>query len=225
MTQRQLDLALLAGIGVLLLVILGLALSPAPTVAGDISDPAVRAQQADAPDGQPAAGDRATGDRAAGEPEAPAQNAPALNAPAENSEAEAVLPPVADNADGGNAPLEQAPAQTEPTAEAATPPAEVPTRGVPVERVGFAYATGSEGACGVPLTAWNYVAVSRDLLEAYPCGTAVTLTFEDAVAGRASVTAQVGDTMGAEITDTVNVFVGEAEPALEYGVTSGTLAQ
>ena len=230
MTQRQLDLALLAGIGVLLLVILGLALSPAPTAAGDISDPAVRAQQADAPDGQPAtgdraAGDRATGDRAAGEPEAPAQNVPAQNAPAENSEAEAVLPPVADDLDGGNAPLEQAPAQTEPTAEAATPPAEVPTGGVPVERVGFAYATGSEGACGVPLTAWNYVAVSRDLLEAYPCGTAVTLTFEDAVAGRSSVTAQVGDTMGAEITDTVNVFVGEAEPALEYGVTSGTLAQ
>ena len=216
MTQRQLDLALLAGIGVLLLVILGLALSPAPTVAGDISDPAVRVQQAAAPDEQPA-----TGDRAAGEPEAPAQDTPA-----ENSEAEVVaLPPGADNADGGNAPLEQAPAQTNSTAEAATRPADVPTEGVPVERVGFAYATGSEGACGVPLTAWNYVAVSRDLLEAYPCGTAVTLTFEDAVAGRTSVTAQVGDTMGAEITDAVNVFVGEAEPALEYGVTSGTLAQ
>ena len=226
MTQRQLDLALLAGIGVLLLVILGLALSPAPTVAGDISDPAVRAQQAAAPNGQPATGDRAAGDRAAGEPEAPAQDTPAQTTPAENSEAEvATLPPVADNADVGNVPLEQASAQTDPTAEAATRPAEVPTEGVPVERVGFAYATGSEGACGVPLTAWNYVAVSRDLLEAYPCGTAVTLTFEDAVAGRTSVTAQVGDTMGAEITDTVNVFVGEAEPALEYGVTNGTLAQ
>ena len=41
MTQRQLDLALLGGIGVLLLVILILALSSAPTLrAGDISDPA-----------------------------------------------------------------------------------------------------------------------------------------------------------------------------------------
>ena len=219
MTQRQLDLALLAGIGVLLLVILGLALSPAPTVAGDISDPAVRTPPANTLDGQPARAD----DRATGE----AEVAPTQNIPAENSGSKevAVLPPVADNADGGNVPLEPAPAQNASTDEAATRPAEVPTGGVPVERVGFAYATGSEGACGVPLTAWNYVAVSRDLLEAYPCGTAVTLTFADAIAGRSSVTAQVGDTMGADITDTVNVFVGQDEPALEYGVTSGTLAQ
>ena len=41
MTQRQLDLALLGGIGVLLLVILILALSSAPTLrASDIGDPA-----------------------------------------------------------------------------------------------------------------------------------------------------------------------------------------
>ena len=215
MTQRRLDLALLAGIGVLLLVILGLALSPAPTVAGDISDPAVHVQP-DALGEQPAK----AGDRAAGKAEAvPAQNTP--DAPAEV----AVLPPVTDNPDEGNAPLEDSPAQNASTDEAATRPAEVPTQGVPVARVGFAYATGSEGACGVPLTAWNYVAVSRDLLEAYPCGTAVTLTFSDAIAGRNSVTAQVGDTVGADIKDTVNVFVGQDEPALEYGVTSGTLAQ
>ena len=222
MTQRQLDLALLTGIGVLLLVILGLALSPAPTVAGDISDPAVRVQQADTPDAQSAraADQAARAARAAGEAEA----APTQAAPNSEAKGVAALPPVADNAQG-NGPFEQTPAQNAPIAETATRSAEVPTNGVPVERVGFAYATGSEGACGVPLTAWNYVAVSRDLLEAYPCGTAVTVTFTDAIAGRSSVTAQVGDTMGADITDTVNVFVGQDEPALEYGVTSGTLAQ
>ena len=79
-------------------------------------------------------------------------------------------------------------------------------------------------ACGVPLTAWAFVAVSRDLLTTYPCGTAVTLTLDDEIAGRREVTARVGDTMGADITNTVNIFVGEDEPALEYGVTQGSLS-
>ncbi len=209
MTQRQLDRALLAGIGVILLVILGLALSPAPTTArGDISDPAVRTPQVDVlPASPPDAAVLA--DSREGELES-TDSEPAV---VENDSA-------ADTEEGS--PVETAPPPTdEPTAR--TP--FQPVAGVPVERVGFAYATGSEGACGVPLTAWSYVAVSRDLLEAYPCGTAVTLSFEDEIAGRSSVTAQVGDTMGADITDTVNVFVGEDEPALEYGVTSGTLAQ
>ena len=99
------------------------------------------------------------------------------------------------------------------------------TSSVPLERIGFAYATGGEGACGIPLEAWAYVAVSRDLLTEFPCGTAVTLSLDDEIAGRREVTAQVGDTMGADIVDTVNIFVGEDEPALEYGVTSGTLSQ
>ena len=208
MTQRQLDRALLVGIGVLLLIILVLALSPAPLAVGDISDPAVRPSQAAA---RP------------GEQTHPARAA-ATRAPAEV----ATLPPVPNDSatrERENTSLGDAP----PTSRDETPPETTSSQtlaaGVAVERVGFAYATGSEGACGVPLTAWNFVAVSRDLLEVYPCGSAVTLTFADEVAGRSSVTAQVGDTMGAEITDTVNVFVGEDEPALEYGVTSGTLAQ
>ena len=204
MTQRQLDRALLAGIGVLLLIILGLALSPAPTTAvGDISDPAVRTPQVDALPAAPQ-NSAAQVDSEEGEPESAAAE-PVANDPAastEDSPFEAVVPFIDET--------------TVPTQPAA---------GVPVERVGFAYATGSEGACGVPLTAWKYVAVSRDLLEAYPCGTAITLRFEDEIAGRTRVTAQVGDTMGADITGTVNVFVGQDEPALEYGVTSGTLAQ
>ena len=117
------------------------------------------------------------------------------------------------------------PQEEAPTRTVAEPgPAEPVPGAVPIGRVGFAYATGTAGACGVPLTAWNYVAVSRDLLETYACGTTVTLTLNDEVAGRTEVVAQVGDTMGAEITDTVNIFVGEDEPALEYGVTSGTLS-
>lgn len=119
-------------------------------------------------------------------------------------------------------PVNKAPA-TSATQEEGVSPQPAPDA-VPIRRIGFAYATGTAGACGVPLTAWSYVAVSRDLLETYPCGTAITLTLSDEVAGRTEVVAQVGDTMGADITDTVNVFVGEGEPALEYGVTSGTLS-
>ena len=210
MTQRQLDRAVLAGIGVLLLVILGLALSPAPTTAaGDISDPAARAPRVDAlpasqsdalpPEGA-ARADRTVNSAAVSEPQAVVNNSV--------------------NTARGVAPTRDRPAN-ETTVQTPAQPA----TGVPVARIGFAYATGNEGACGVALTAWAYVAVSRDLLQAYPCGTAVTLTFNDKIAGRSAVTAQVGDTMGADITDTVNVFVGQDEPALEYGVTSGTLAQ
>lgn len=129
-------------------------------------------------------------------------------------------PPAATSRPAPEEPVSEAPTRT--VAQPAT--AEVAPDAVTIGRIGFAYATGTAGACGVPLTAWNYVAVSRDLLETYPCGTAVTLTLNDEVAGRTEVVAQVGDTMGAEITDTVNIFVGEDEPALEYGVTSGTLS-
>ena len=215
MNQRQLDLALLAGIGVLLALILILALSGAPSAAGDISDPVERVEDA----------------RAAAETDGEMLSTPPASevesaTDADGAASEEVLSPTP--VDEGEAPetvttpdatAEQAVAASE--AEAA----EVLTGSVPLERVGFAYATGGEGACGVPLEAWAYVAVSRDLLTEFPCGTAVTLSLEDEIAGRREVTAQVGDTMGAEIVATVNIFVGEDEPALEYGVTSGTLSQ
>lgn len=207
MNPRQIDLALLAGIGVLLLVILMLALSTAPlSAAGDISDPV------DAVGVVPTERDEAvvpsTGD--ALNTEAPAEAATEAAEPA------------------GAASPATAPGAAQPVAPAAAENAEAtfgaPAGSVSLGRIGFAYATGAVGACGVPLTAWEYVAVSRDLLERYPCGTAVTLTLEDATAGRSEVVAQVGDTMGADISDTVNIFVGQDEPALEYGVTSGTLS-
>lgn len=204
MTQRQLDLALLGGIGVLLLVILVLALSSAPTLrAGDISDPAASVAET--------------------EPE-PAETPPS------DETAEAVQPsptetatePAAGEAgsEGGVFSTDLAAGETETTPTTGTTGA-----ATEVERIGFAYATGGEGACAVPLEAWRFVAVSRDLLETYPCGTTVTLTLDDEIAGRREVTAQVGDTMGAPITNTVNIFVGADEPALEYGVTQGTLSR
>jgi 3D (Asp-Asp-Asp) domain-containing protein len=122
-------------------------------------------------------------------------------------------------------PATQDAVREQPATATAEPVAQEPAaNAMSIGRIGFAYATGTAGACGVPLTAWNYIAVSRDLLGRYPCGTAVTLMLEDEIAGRTEVLAQVGDTMGADITDTVNIFVAEDEPALEYGVTSGTLS-
>lgn len=217
MNQRQLDLALLAGIGVLLAVILILALSSAPlSAAGDISDPV----------------DRVNAARAAAETDA--ELSVTLN-----SEEVAADPddPATAGTDAGTVAEGASPAPADETASASDTPAleadtasdadaaETLASSVPLERIGFAYATGSEGACGVPLTAWSYVAVSRDLLADFPCGTAVTLTLNDEIAGRREVTAQVGDTMGADIVGTVNIFVGADEPALEYGVTRGTLSQ
>ncbi len=208
MTQRQLDLALLGGIGVLLLVILILALSSAPTLrASDIGDPA--ASVAEPAEAEPA--------RAALTEEPAESPQPAPTETGAETEAE----PAA-----GEAGNETGVFGTDLAAGAAedAPPAGTTAGMTEVERVGFAYATGSEGACGVPLTAWAFVAVSRDLLTTYPCGTAVTLTLDDEIAGRREVTAQVGDTMGADIVNTVNIFVGETEPALEYGVTQGSLS-
>lgn len=202
--QRQLDLALLGGIGVLLLVILILALSSAPTLrAGDIGDPA--ASVAEPAEAEPA--------RAAltEEPAEPPQPSPT------ETGAETEAEPAAGEA--GNETGVFGTDLAAGTAEDA-----LPAGTTAVDRIGFAYATGSEGACGVPLTAWAFVAVSRDLLTTYPCGTAVTLTLDDEIAGRREVTARVGDTMGADITNTVNIFVGEDEPALEYGVTQGSLS-
>lgn len=205
MTQRQLDLALLGGIGVLLLVILILALSSAPTLrAGDISDPAAGVAEPVQTETEPA------NTVSTAEPAEPPQPAP--------TETGTETEPAA-----GEAGNETGVFGTDLAAGVAEDAS--PAGTTEVERVGFAYATGEGGACGVPLTAWAFVAVSRDLLTTYPCGTAVILTLEDEIAGRREVTAQVGDTMGAEIANTVNIFVGEAEPALEYGVTQGSLSR
>jgi len=108
------------------------------------------------------------------------------------------------------------------TPAAAAPP--VPSSGpVRLERVGFSFATGGSGACGIELEAWRHVAVSRELLAAYGCGAEVTLTFDEPVAERTSVTLIVGDTMNESWSRTVNVYVAPDEPALSYGLATGSL--
>ncbi len=108
------------------------------------------------------------------------------------------------------------------TVAAAEPP--VPSSGpVRLARVGFSFATGGSGACGIELEAWRHVAVSRELLAAYGCGAEVALTFDEPVAERTSVTLIVGDTMNESWSRTVNVYVAQDEPALSYGLATGTL--
>jgi hypothetical protein len=124
------------------------------------------------------------------------------------------------DADGGGPPSD-GPDPEVPAAEA--PP--VPEQGpVQLGRVGFSFVTGGAGACGIVLEPWTHVAVSRELLEAYGCGAEVTLTLSDPKDGRSRVEAVVADTMNPSFSRTVNVYVGEDEPALAYGLTSGTIA-
>lgn len=91
-----------------------------------------------------------------------------------------------------------------------------------LERVGFSFAGGA-GACSVALEPWRHVAVSRDILAEYPCGTEITIHLDEPVAGHDSFTAVVGDTMNPSNIRTVNIYVAPDEPALEYGVAAGRL--
>lgn len=109
-------------------------------------------------------------------------------------------------------------------APAAAPPAPraVPPGTVALERVGFSFATGGTGACGVPLEPWRHVAVSRDLLAAYGCGAEVTVTLDEPAGDRSELVGVIGDTMNPSFELTVNVYVAEDEPAFQYGLTTGT---
>jgi hypothetical protein len=128
--------------------------------------------------------------------------------------------------DGGRAPATETRDQASPGAiqqAEATEPEPVPPGAVRLERVGFSFVTGGAGACGIVLEPWRHVAVSRELLAAYGCGAEVAITLDDEKGGRSQFQAVVGDTMNPSFSRTVNIYVGEDEPALEYGVTSGTL--
>lgn len=113
------------------------------------------------------------------------------------------------------------PVQTPPVTP--TPPRILPDGSVELERVGFSYVTGGAGACSVVLEAWLHVAVSRDLLAEYGCGATVSVTLDDPAGGRSEVQAVIGDTMNPVHSNTVNIYVGQDEDALSYGVTTGTL--
>jgi hypothetical protein len=105
----------------------------------------------------------------------------------------------------------------------APPPRTLAAGEIELERVGFSWVTGGAGACGVILEPWEHVAVSRELLADLGCGAQVTLHLDEPVAGRSSITALIGDTMNPTHSRTVNIYVGEDEPALQYGVAAGSL--
>lgn len=113
------------------------------------------------------------------------------------------------------------PDPTIPSTEAAAVPDSGP---VALGRIGYSFVTGGSGACGIVLEPWTHVAVSRELLAAYGCGATVTLTLDDEVAGRAQATVIVADTMNEAWSRTVNVYVGQEEPALSYGLTTGSIS-
>jgi 3D (Asp-Asp-Asp) domain-containing protein len=104
-----------------------------------------------------------------------------------------------------------------------TPTIPLPEGAFELNRIGFSFVTGGPGACGVILESWKHVAVSRDILAKYPCGSTLTIKLDKSVAGRNSFTAIVGDTMNPAHDLTVNVYVGTDEPALQYGVRDGAL--
>jgi 3D (Asp-Asp-Asp) domain-containing protein len=104
-----------------------------------------------------------------------------------------------------------------------TPVTPLPDGALELNRIGFSFVTGGPGACGVVLESWKHVAVSRDILSKYPCGSAITIQLDKPVAGRDSFTAIVGDTMNPVHDLTVNVYVATDEPALQYGVQDGAL--
>lgn len=114
---------------------------------------------------------------------------------------------------------DQDPVPVEPDA-----PPRVPIAGeMALETIGFSWVTGGAGACGVVLEPWEHVAVSRELLAELGCGATLTVHLDDPVAGRSSVTATVADTMNPVHNMTVNIYVGQNEPALEYGRNSGAI--
>jgi 3D (Asp-Asp-Asp) domain-containing protein len=164
-------------------------------------------------------------DAAPADTEAPGQSAVTTETSAETGEADFEITPVTPDEEA----TEAASTPDTPSAEdTASSQAEAPAESLPagafdLERIGFSFATGGAGACSVPLEAWRHVAVSRDILESYPCGSEVTITFDEEVAGRNSVQAIVGDTMGSSFSRTVNVYVASDEPANEYGVKTGRL--
>ena len=116
------------------------------------------------------------------------------------------------------------PAATPTPAADPPPPRVVPPGTIALDRVGFSFVTGGPGACGVVLEAWVHVAVSRDLLASYGCGAEVLVTLDDPAGDRSEVLGVIGDTMNPSFELTVNVYVGEDEPAFEYGLTTGTFA-
>lgn len=180
--------------------------------------------------------DRGRPERIGSDPEPPAASAPAdpdamgdvsSVAPGEEPPADADTPSVGPATDDPAATADatqDADAEPEDATPAVEPPSDIiEGEPVPLQRVGFSFTTGGAGACGITLEPWEHVAVSRDLLAIYGCGTEVTIELDEPVAGRSEATFVVADTMNPQFTRTANIYVDPEEPANQYGITEGVL--
>lgn len=120
-------------------------------------------------------------------------------------------------------PEPEPPAAQEESQPQVADPEPVPPGPVQIGRIGFSFVTGGAGACGITLEPWRHVAVSRELLAAYGCGAEVTISLDEEKGGREEFQAVIADTMNPSFSRTLNIYVAQDEPALEYGVTSGVL--
>jgi hypothetical protein len=224
MRSRIIDLALLIGLVVVSGGILWtlFTLGREPRVASTPAQPAPAAAAPATSGANAAANGAATSGAGAG-----ARGVVAIDPDAPDAAPDATAAsgaPVGDGAPAADAPIADRAASGGLAAPAASPPRVLPAGTIELERVGYSFVTGGPGACGVVLEAWTHVAVSRDLLETYGCGAAVTVTLDDPVDGRTEVLGVIGDTMNPSFSRTVNVYVGEDEPAFEYGTTAGTFS-
>lgn len=99
-----------------------------------------------------------------------------------------------------------------------------------VERISFYQAVPEQtneephiSACGPNLGPWIQVAVSRDLLPAFRCRSLIRIELDRPINGIEWFDAIVYDTMHPRFRNTVDVMVNLWEPAMEYGVTTGTV--
>ena len=88
--------------------------------------------------------------------------------------------------------------------------------------------TGNTPACGThraahPSTAPIQLAVSRDLLRTYPCGTRVGIRLARPIAGRWVITAVVSDTTGPRARNTIDILAPSRAQALRWGRVRATL--
>ncbi|MDZ7800868.1 MAG: hypothetical protein U5K81_08785 [Trueperaceae bacterium] len=249
MTRRVIDLALIIGLvvvaGAIVWTLFSLGSDPAPTQAGGSRGQDASSSEPDAGGGEdggivPVSPDEEDGDGADGNdgvvalpPDGAEQDGDGngdqdgQDAADDGPSAAAADPDeddAADGEDGGPQELTLEGGRPNPDVPAAEAPPVPTSEPVELGRVGFSFVTGGAGACGVVLEPWTHVAVSRELLDAYGCGAEVTVTLTDETAGRTSFEAVVADTMNPGRSRTVNVYVGEDEPALSYGVTAGTIA-
>lgn len=254
MTRRVIDLALIIGLvvvaGAIVWTLFSLGSDPAPTQAGTTRGQDASSSAPDPGRGEdggivPVSPDGAEGDGANGgngvvalPPDGAEQNGdedgnqdgqdPAGGGPgADDADADedgADDAAAGDDEDDGPQQLTLSDGRPNPDVPAAEAPPVPTSEPVALGRVGFSFVTGGAGACGVELEPWTHVAVSRELLDAYGCGAEVTVTLADETAGRTAFEAVVADTMNEGRSRTVNVYVGEDEPALSYGVTAGTIA-